>query len=229
MAERLSALKLLSAAVNLLLWPVVLLSIGGWRWPEGWVFAAWFVALCTRTFLWLYRYDPALLLERYRRPGTGGQSRGDMVVLSLVVLGFVAWIVLMPLDARRLQWLPALPIAVEVIGGVLLLPAWFFFFRAFRDNTFAAALVRVQAERGHHVVSTGVYAVVRHPMYLGATLMVVGGSLLSGSLVALGLAVIMSLLLCVRAVEEEKFLARELRGYEEYRRRVRYRLIPYVW
>jgi len=229
MADRMSALKLLSAAVNLLLWPAVILSIGGWRWPEGWVFGAWFVAMCTHTFVWLYRHDPALLLERYRRPGTGGQNRRDMVVLYLLVLGFIAWIVLMPLDARRVHWAPALPAAVEIIGGVLLLPAWFFVFRAFRDNTFAAALVRIQAERGHHVISTGAYAVVRHPMYLGAALMVVGGALLSGSLVALGVAVVMSLLLAVRVVEEEKFLARDLRGYEEYRRRVRYRLIPYVW
>ena len=79
------------------------------------------------------------------------------------------------------------------------------------------------------MVSTGVYGVVRRPMYLGGMLMAVGGSLLTGSLAALAVAVAMSLLLGVRAVEEDKLLVRELSGYDEYRRRVRYRLIPYVW
>lgn len=128
MAEGMSPLKLLSAAVNLLLWPALVLLIGGWRWPEGWVFAGWFVALCAYTLVWLYRHDPALLLERYRRPGSEGQSRKDTILLYLVLVGFVAWIVLMPLDARRLQWSPPLPVAVKVISGLLLLPAWFFFF-----------------------------------------------------------------------------------------------------
>lgn len=229
MAARLSPLKLLSAALNLAVWPALVLAIGGWRWPEGWVFALWFLGLCTHTLAWLYRHDPALLLERYRRPGSGGQGRGDTIVLILVVTGFVSWIVLMPLDARRFHWSPPLPVVIKVIGAVLLLPAWFFFFRAFRDNTFASALVRVQSERGHHVVSTGVYGIVRHPMYLGGMLMAVGGSLLTGSLAALTVAVAMSLLLAGRAVEEERLLGRELPGYEEYRRRVRSRLIPYVW
>ena len=224
-----SPLKVLSAALNLFLWPALVVAIGGWRWPEGWIFAVWFVGLCARTLLWLYRHDPALLLERYRPPGSAGQSRTDVIVLYLVVLGFVAWIVLMPLDARHWHWTPPLPAVVKVIGGVLLLPAWFFFFGAFRDNTFASALVRVQAERGHRVVSTGVYGFVRHPMYLGAMLMSAGGSLLSGSLAALVVAAGMSLVLALRILEEEKLLARELPGYEEYRRRVRYRLIPYVW
>ena len=229
MAERLTPFQLLSAAVNLLLWPALVVAIGGWRWPEGWIFAGWFAALCTHTLVWLYRHDPALLLERYRRPGSGGQSRGDTILLYCVVVGFLAWIVLMPLDARRLHWSPALPVSVRIIGGLLLAPAWVFFFRAFRDNTFASALVRVQSERGHHVISTGVYGVVRHPMYLGATLMSVGAPLLTGSLVALAVGVAMSLLLAGRAVEEERLLSRELPGYEEYRRRVRSRLIPGVW
>jgi protein-S-isoprenylcysteine O-methyltransferase Ste14 len=229
MAARLSPLKLLSAALNLAVWPALVLAIGGWRWPEGWVFALWFLAFCTHTLVWLYRHDRALLLERYKRLGSGGQSRGDAILVVLAVLGFVAWLALMPLDARRFHWSPPLPIAVKIFGGVLLMPAWFFFFRAFRDNTFASALVRVQAERGHHVISTGVYGIVRHPMYLGGMLMATGGSLLTGSLAALAAAVAMSLLLAGRAVEEERLLARELPGYEEYRRRVRSRLIPYVW
>lgn len=222
--------KLILTALNLVVWPALVLLLGGdWRWPEGWIFSGWFLAMCLSTVIWLYRNDPALLAERFRRPGSGGQDRGDTIVLYLIIVGFVAWIVLMPLDARRFRWTPPLPLPVEVAGGVLLAASWFLFFRSFVDNTFLSPLVRVQTERQHHVVSTGVYGWVRHPMYLGAILMFVGGPLLTGALSALGVGVALSLLLAVRAVREEKLLMQELSGYDDYRRRVRYRLLPFVW
>jgi protein-S-isoprenylcysteine O-methyltransferase Ste14 len=90
-------------------------------------------------------------------------------------------------------------------------------------------LVRVQTEREHRVVSTGVYGVVRHPMYLGAILMFLGAPLLVGATSALLVGVLLSLLLAVRLVDEEKLLATELAGYDEYRRRVRHRLLPFIW
>jgi protein-S-isoprenylcysteine O-methyltransferase Ste14 len=162
-------------------------------------------------------------------PGTGGQSRRDQVMIALITMGFVAWIVLMPLDARRLHWTPRLPLAVSLVGDVCLAAAWLFLFRAFADNPFGSALVRVQRERGHRVITTGVYGWVRHPMYLGATLMLVGGPLVAGSLAALAVGLALVALLAVRSLDEEALLTRELTGYEEYRRHVRYRLIPYVW
>ena len=202
---------------------------GDWRWVEGWLFGLWFVALCATCIAWLYRKDPALLAERYRSPGTGGQSRADEVIVYGLVLGFIAWIVVPPLDARRFGWTPRLPTWVEAVGAVLLVGAAFFLFRSFSDNPFLSPLVRVQTERRQQVVSTGVYAVVRHPMYLGASLMFVGGPLLLGSTLGLLLGLGLVLLLMVRIVGEEKLLARELDGYESYRAKVRYRLVPHVW
>ena len=225
-----SPLKVILTALNLVVWPALVLLLGGdWRWPEGWMFAGWFLAMCLSTLIWLYRHDPALLAERFRRPGSGGQDRGDAILLYLVIVGFVAWIVLMPLDARRFRWTPPPPLPVEVAGGVLLAVSWLLFFRAFVENTFLSPLVRVQTERQHHVVSTGVYGWVRHPMYLGAILMFVGGPLVTGAASALAVGVALSPLLAVRAVREETLLARELSGYDDYRRRVRYRLLPFVW
>jgi protein-S-isoprenylcysteine O-methyltransferase Ste14 len=90
-------------------------------------------------------------------------------------------------------------------------------------------LVRVQTERAHRVVSTGVYGVVHHPMYLGAILMFVGAPVLIGAASALIVGAALSLLLAARIVDEEKLLALELAGYDDYRRRVRYRLVPFVW
>jgi protein-S-isoprenylcysteine O-methyltransferase Ste14 len=153
---------------------------GDWCWPQGWIFGGWFLAVCVSTTAWLYRNDPALLAERYRALGTGGQSRRDKMTVYLIVLGYVAWIVLMPLDARRFRWTPRPPLAVEVVGGVLLALSWLLLFRSFTENTFLSPLVRIQPERAHRVVSTGVYRIVRHPMYLGAVLMFVGGPLVTG-------------------------------------------------
>ena len=217
-------------ALYLLFWPaLILLLAGDARWPEGWIFDGWFLGVCASTIGWLYRRDPALLAERYRRPGTGGQSPRDKMIVYFLLLGFIAWIVLMPLDARRFHWTPPFPFAVKVAGGAFLLLSWVFLFRSFTDNTFLSPLVRIQTERQHRVVSTGVYAVVRHPMYLGAILMFLGGPLLVGAATALAIGVALSLLLAGRIVGEEKLLAVELPGYDEYRRRVRHRLVPFVW
>ncbi len=202
---------------------------GDVRWVEGWIFGGWFVAMCGSVVGWLYHKDPALLAERYRRPGTGGQSRRDRGVVYGMLVGFAGWIVLMPLDGRRFRWSPSLPVAVEVAGGALLVLAWVILFRSFTDNTFLSPLVRIQSEREHHLVSTGVYGVVRHPMYLGAILMFIGGPLLLGALTALAVGSGLAVLLAVRIGDEEKLLSAELPGYEEYRRRVRHRLLPFVW
>jgi protein-S-isoprenylcysteine O-methyltransferase Ste14 len=225
-----SRARLLLTLLYLLMWPaLILLLAGDWRWPQGWIFAVWFVVVCSSAIAYLHARDPALLAERYRKPGSGGQSGRDRVVVYLLLVGFMAWIALMPLDARRFHWTPSLPIAVQIAGVLLLALSWLFLFRSFVDNTFLSPLVRVQSERQHHVVSTGVYGIVRHPMYLGAALMFVGGPLLVGAAAALAVGVLLVLLVAVRAVDEERLLAAELAGYDEYRRRVRYRLLPGVW
>jgi protein-S-isoprenylcysteine O-methyltransferase Ste14 len=223
-------LKLAGTALYLAVWPALVIGLSGdWRWPAGWIFSVWLVALCTSAIAWLYRKDPALLAERYRRPGTGGQSRGDQSIVYLLMVGFVAWIVLMPLDALRFGWTPPLPLAVPIAGGAMLAGSAFLFLRAFIDNTYLSPLVRVQTERQHQVVSTGVYGFVRHPMYLGAALMFVGGPLLVGALTSLAVGALLTALLAFRIVGEEKLLVRELPGYDDYRRRVRWRLVPFVW
>jgi protein-S-isoprenylcysteine O-methyltransferase Ste14 len=208
---------------TLLLW----LS-GDWRWVEGWIFGVWLVSFIAATFLWLHYKDPGLLAERMRMPGSGGESRADMAILIGVKVGWIAWIVLSPLDVR-FGWMPRLPLWSEVCGGILLLGGSFFMFRAFTDNTYLSQLVRIQTERGQHVIDTGVYGFVRHPMYLGASLVFVGGALLLGSVCGLLVGLANVGLLILRIFGEEKLLARDLEGYRAYREKVRYRLIPHVW
>jgi protein-S-isoprenylcysteine O-methyltransferase Ste14 len=225
-----SPLKLAGAALYIAAWPLLLFVVAGdGRWLEGWLFAGWFVVLCATVMVWLYRKDPSLLAERFRRPGSGGQKARDQAVVYAIVIGFAAWIFLMPLDARRFGWTPPLPAGLKAAGGALLLASAFLLFRAFHDNTFLSPLVRIQAERKQHVVRTGVYGFVRHPMYLGAVLMFVGAPLLLGSAIGLLVAFAMALLLAYRIVGEERVLANELQGYAEYQRKVRHRLLPFVW
>ena len=229
-----SASKLVATGVYLLVWPVMQMWLAGdWGWVPGWILGGWLVVVSASVIGWLYRRDPGLLAERYRRPGTGGQSRADARVVYLLVVGFVVWIAVPPLDARRLHWTRPWPgwlyALGTVLGAVLLLGAAFFLFRALADNSFASPLVRIQDERRQRVVSTGVYGVVRHPMYLGATLMFVGGPLLQGSAWGLLIGAALVVLLMVRIGGEEKLLVRELDGYEAYRERVRFRLLPGIW
>ena len=209
--------------LGLLLW----LS-GDWRWVEGWIFGVWFVSFASAVLLRLRSRDPALLAERFRMPGTGGESRSDVAILIAMKLCWLAFFIVPPLDVR-FGWTPRLPLWCEVCGGILLLGGSFPFFRAFTDNTYASQLVRIQTERRQHVIDTGVYGFVRHPMYLGASLVFVGAALLLGSVSGLLFGFAMVGLLVVRIFVEEKLLARDLEGYKAYLQRVRYRLVPHVW
>jgi protein-S-isoprenylcysteine O-methyltransferase Ste14 len=207
---------------------IILLS-GDWLWLEGWLFNIWYLVLCLTNLIYLYRKDPALLEERYRRRKDPTQKKWDKYVLQMIVIVFFAWIIIMPLDARRFHWSPHFALVIKVIGGILLLISFFFLFRAFTDNTFLSPMVRIQAERKQRVVSTGVYGFVRHPMYLGAILQFIGAPVLLGSVYGVLAGMVLLVILAVRIVGEERMLLKELEGYADYRKKVRYRLIPFIW
>ncbi len=228
--RRIAPLKLVLAFLYILIFPALILGLGGdWRWTAGWIFDAWFILLCAATIIYLALRDPALLAERFRKPGTGSQKGWDKYVVLGLVIGFAVWIAIMPLDAKRLGWSPAFPVWLMAAGGAGLLASSFFFYRAYRDNPFLSPLVRIQKERGHSVVSSGVYGVVRHPMYLGAVLLFVGTPVLLGSLYGLVAGLLLTVLLASRIIGEEKMLVKDLAGYIEYRQKVKFRLIPFIW
>lgn len=198
-------------------------------WGEGWIYGLWFDAMMLSIMIYTYLYDPALMAERSTMPGSGNQKRWDTYLMAAILIIALLWLVIMPLDARRFGWSPAFPLWLKILGGVALLPSLFLIFRATTDNTFLSAQVRIQADRKQHVVSTGVYGFVRHPLYLGVALLMIGAPLLLGSVWGLILSGISFILLIIRIIGEEKMLIEELEGYEEYKMKVKYRLIPFIW
>jgi protein-S-isoprenylcysteine O-methyltransferase Ste14 len=228
--NKLSAGRLFLTAIYILIFPILLLFISGdWLWIEGWIFSVWFLTLCGTVIVYLYFNDPALLNERYKQPGTAGQKGWDKYVVYALVLGFLLWIIIIPLDAKRYALSPEFPLLFKIIGGIGLLLSSFLFFLSYADNPFVSALVRIQAERKQKVVSTGVYRFVRHPMYLAGVLLFVAAPLLLGSIYGIIMAVLISFLLAGRIIGEERMLVKELDGYTEYRKKVKYRLIPFIW
>jgi protein-S-isoprenylcysteine O-methyltransferase Ste14 len=221
---------IVSTIVTVLFFPVLILGLGGnWRWIEGWIFALWFDAMMLSITLYLYFKDPALLAERAQAPGAKNQKAWDIYLLWAVYLIAIAWLVIMPLDAERFQWSPPFPSWLKVLGFVTLLPALYFMVQATVENTYLSTLVRIQAERKQHVISTGVYGIVRHPLYFGCLLMMLGAPLLLGSVYGIILTLIGLVLIIGRILGEEKMLTEELEGYGEYRKKVSFRLIPFVW
>ena len=222
--------KLIGSLLYLPVFPAILFFLAGeWRWIEGWVFSIIFLLMCYVILIYLYLYDPALLKERYGSPYQETQKRWDKVLLSLFFVDFLVWFAIMPLDARRFRWSPAFPFWLKAVGTLLLIVSSFILFGALKENTFAAPVVKIQKERGQRVISSGLYAIVRHPMYAGATLLFIAAPLLLGSLFGLAMGLVLIVTIAARSLGEEAMLKQELDGYSDYMRKVKWRMIPYVF
>lgn len=228
--ESVSLSKLIATFVYLLFFPVILLSLAGdLRWTEGWVYSIVFYVMCSANLLYLHFKDPALLKERFGSPVQKEQKSWDKVLLLLFFLEFLVWFMLMPLDARRFHWSPVFPLWTRIAGGLLLVLAMVMLFEAMRENTFAAPVVKMQKERGQKVISTGMYGVIRHPMYAGAVLLFVSTPLLLGSVYGLAIGFLLIVTLAARSIGEEAMLKQELDGYSDYMNKVKWRIIPFVF
>ena len=200
---------------------------GTWHWPAAWLYVATTAVLGLAGGLWLAKVDPALLDERMRPMMQKGQPSADKKFMLAFGVAALIWFILIGLD-RRWHW-SDMPMALQVLGYVLLLVATGLILRVVRENSFAAPVVKVQAERGHHVIDTGPYALVRHPMYTGGVLYFIAIALQLGSWLGFALSPIFLVLFGVRASLEERALAAGLPGYADYLTRVRYRLVPGLW
>jgi protein-S-isoprenylcysteine O-methyltransferase Ste14 len=192
---------------------------------QAWLFlACYFLASLLLSF-WLVRHDPALLERRMRGGPFAEGERSQKIIMTLTSLGFVALLVVPGLD-RRFGW-SGMPAPVAIAGDLLLLAGWFGIFVVFRANSYAAATIQVTA--GQKVISTGPYAIVRHPMYAAALLMLLGIPLALGSWWGVLAWAALLPALAWRLTDEERVLLRDLDGYADYRRKVSSSLIPFIW
>ncbi len=218
---------------NALVFAVVLglllfLPAGTLAWPQAWVFLVLFIGCSEATGVWLMKTDPGLLAARSKSPISADQKPADRAVMAAILAVFLGWIVFMALDARRFGW-SHMPLWAQVFGAVLILGAFWGWIGVLRANTFAATTIELQEARGQTVISTGPYAVVRHPMYAYVLPLMVGTSLLLGSLWSLAWLVLAVPLLAARALGEEAMLRAGLPGYRDYAAKVRSRLLPGLW
>jgi protein-S-isoprenylcysteine O-methyltransferase Ste14 len=191
---------------------------------QAWVFIVVFTVSTNAIGVYLLLKDPALLHRRLQF-GPAAERGAQKIISSLSIVGFLAVMVFCALDYRS-GW-SHVPPAVSLLGEVLVAVGLFINLLVFRENTFGASNIRV--EQGQTVVSTGPYAIMRHPMYAGVVVMAVGVPLALGSWWGLLLIGLLMSVLVWRILDEERVLKTELPGYTEYTQRVRYRLVPRVW
>ena len=218
---------ILSVGWSLLIFVLFLfVPAGTLAWSKGWLFFVVTVAASILITVYLQRVNPDVVAARVNRhEGTKGWDR---VLLGLFLPALVSILPVAALDDGRFRWFPV-PWWVCGIGYVLLIIGIVGLTWAESVNKFFEPTVRIQTDRGHTVIDFGPYAIVRHPGYVLAFLVVIGSPLSLGSLWALIPAVLACLLLVVRTILEDRTLRTELPGYEDYAQRVRYRLIPGVW
>ncbi len=199
------------------------------HWWRAWVFLAVTVVVMALAIFSILPDNAGLFTQRAKGIIQKGQPRWDRVFVILLVVSYIGQIVFIPLDVFRFHLVSKPGELVSFLGLALYVAGWWIITLAMKVNPFAVPVVRLQEERHQRVIDTGVYAVVRHPMYTGFVPMVVGPALWLGSYIAALLAIIPIAVLAVRSVFEERFLKRELKGYDAYTKKVRYRLIPFVW
>jgi protein-S-isoprenylcysteine O-methyltransferase Ste14 len=200
---------------------------GRWDWWAGWMFLLVFVLYSVSLSVWLSRVDPGLARERAHDADERNQPY-ERVLLPVMVVLEIGLLVVAALDGGRFSW-SHVPVWARaggwmalVVGGAML--PW-----VFRTNTFASGVGRIQADRGHVVVSSGPYRLVRHPMYTAVIGVMLGLPLALGSWWALIPGSLLALLFVVRTALEDRMLQDELPGYKAYTRQTRYRLIPGIW
>jgi protein-S-isoprenylcysteine O-methyltransferase Ste14 len=212
-------------ALLLILGLALFAPAGSFSFWQAWVYLATFAACTILITAYLMRNDQRLLASRVNAGPTAETQKFQQIIQSLASLFFVGLFIVPGLDFR-LHW-SQVPAAGSLISDAMVALGFFIVFLVFRENSFTSAIIEVSDEQ--RVISSGPYGLVRHPMYSGASVLLLFTSPALGSWLGIPCAVAVILVVVARSVAEEKFLLANLRGYEEYRRKVPYRLIPFIW
>lgn len=201
-------------------------AAGTFHWPSAWTYLIVSALLGPACGLWLARTNPGLLAERLKLTAAE-QPAADKRFMLVFMLVILSWFVLMGLDWRMRA--SSVPFALQMVGLAMFFASTGFIMWVFHENSFAAPVVKLQAERHQQVISTGPYAYVRHPMYAGVMFYFIGIPLLLGSWWGIAMVPIFFVLFATRSRIEERTLVAGLPGYADYMSRVRYRLLPGLW
>ncbi|MGO9117743.1 MAG: methyltransferase family protein [Desulfomonilaceae bacterium] len=196
-------------------------------WTEAWLFILIQSSASTIMVLWLKKHNPELLQERMDLWKRVVKS-WDKAIVILLIAASVPFFVLPGLDAIRYRW-SYVPLPLKVIGFVGIVLSYGLIFWVLKTNPYSSAAVEIQEDRGHTTITTGPYQYVRHPMYVGAILLIFSIPLALGSLVTFISGVILTALIVARTHLEDKTLHQELNGYTAYAETVKYRVIPGIW
>jgi protein-S-isoprenylcysteine O-methyltransferase Ste14 len=205
---------------------ILFIPAGTIHWPRAWIFLG--VVLVGTTYT-IFAIPEDLLNERFKLPIQRSQPIADGIVTLLLIVAFFGVIALMLHDVLQLHLMRPPAFVVSLSGLVLFAAGWWLLTAAMVENRFATPVVKYQPDRGHRVIDTGPYRMVRHPMYSGGIAIPLGMALWFGSYAAAIACLIPIAVLAVRITIEERFLCRNLPGYKQYMSRTNYRLIPYVW
>lgn len=221
----------LSLAVRMSLFAVFLMwPAGSWRWWEAWILVGLWTVYGVIMTQYLLKHDPALLAERMKLlPLHKDQKSWDRVLMLLFVVAGIGLYLVPGFDVMRFQWSDPLPMWMKIIALALHLPCFVLLGWIMKENTYLAQVVKIDVQREHRVITTGLYTLMRHPMYSVVIILLFAVPVALGSRYALILSVFLSLLLILRTYLEDRTLHAELEGYSEYARQTRYRLIPGIW
>jgi len=221
------AVKTTLGLTNLTVLLAVALFAPAWtlRFWQAWLYLFLFVSSASAITIYLWKRDRALLSRRVSAGPIAEKSRTQKIIQLFASLAFLAILVVPSFD-RRLSW-SHVPLWLVLTGDLLVVLGFYIVFRVFCVNTFTAATVEVAEEQT--VISTGPYAFVRHPMYSGALIMLVGTPLALASWWGLVPFGFMIAIIVIRLLDEEKLLFATLPGYAEYAATVKYHLLPPVW
>ena len=192
---------------------------------QGWAFLSVFFGSSFAITLYLMKKDPKLLERRVTAGPLHEKEKSQKIIQFIAQIAFLLVIVFPVLD-HRFGW-SMVPWYINLGGDALVAIGFFCVFLVFRENTYASALIEVGT--GQEVISTGPYARVRHPMYIGALVLLLGTPLALGSWWGVLSVIPITLIIIWRLLDEERFLTRNLPGYARYKEKVKYRLVPHVW
>jgi protein-S-isoprenylcysteine O-methyltransferase Ste14 len=222
----LNAKALVSLVVLLVIMAaLIFLPAGTFKFWQAWVFLAVYFGSSFAITLYLMKNDPRLLQRRMRGGPTAERQLTQKIIMSLTSLGFIALLVVPGLD-HRFGW-SHVPPAVELGANAIVALGFLGVLRVFKENTYTSSTIELSGDQ--RVISTGPYALVRHPMYASALAMLIGIPIALGSFFGLLVFAAISGALIWRLLEEERFLAANLPGYTEYQKKGPKRLLPGVW